>query len=752
MTASRDRDSDLPGGAPEIAAADDAPAPAPAPAKPSKRTKSGSLHVAASRAHWGGLPAAPTTAPAAEDLSAPENFINRELSLLEFNRRVLMQAKDQSLPVLERLRFLAICSSNLDEFFEIRVAGLKEKITYDLGWTGPDRTPPREILRKVSERAHGLVAEQYRVLDDEIRPALEAEGIEALRHTGWTQRQKQWIQRYFRSEALPILTPIAIDPAHPFPKVLNKGLSFLVELEGKDAYGRASGVAVVQVPRSLPRVVRLPRSLSRAPHTYVLLTSIIQEHVGELFPGMHVYGCHQFRITRNSDLWVDEEEVENLLHALKGELPSRRYGEAVRLEVHENCPEEMVAYLRQETRLAEDDVYRVNGPVNLHRLSGIYDHSDRDDLKYTPFLPGLAKRLRRHKSIFEAIKRRDVLLHHPYQQFSPILDLLREAATDPDVIALKMTLYRVGDKSPVVEALLDAARHGKEVTALVELRARFDEEANIDLATRLEEVGVNVVYGIVGYKAHTKLLMIVRRERGRIRRYVHCGTGNYHAGTARAYTDFGLMTADAEIGEDVHHIFMQLTGLGKAAKLQKLLQSPFTLHKGLLRMIRQEAKNARAGKPARIMAKMNSLSEPETIQALYAASQAGVQIDLVIRGICCLRPGVPGLSDNIRVRSIVGRFLEHHRVYYFHAGGKELVFCSSADWMSRNLKRRVEQAFPVLDAKAKLRVLREGLEIYWRDNQQAWDLQSDGSYVRAAAKAGDEPYCSQRRLLELLAR
>lgn len=750
MTARGDRHLDRSTEDAPTPAADD-PASSKSEGKSAKVPRAGHAHLAASRLNWGGLEPRAPSAPLVEDRGAPENFVNRELSLLEFNRRVLSQARDTSLPILERLRFLAICSSNLDEFFEIRAAGLKEKITLDLGWTGPDRTPPREIMHCVSETAHALVAEQYRVLDDELRPALEAEGIEALRHTEWTKRQKQWTQRYFRNEALPILTPIAIDPAHPFPKVLNKGLSFLIELEGKDAYGRASGVAIVQVPRQLPRVVRLPRSMAKSPDTYVLLTSIIQEHVGELFPGMHVFGCHQFRITRNSDLWVDEEEVENLLHALKGELPSRRYGEAVRLEVHENCPDEMVAYLRQQTRLEEADVYRVSGPVNLHRLSGIYDHTDRTDLKFRPFVPGLAKRLRRKKTIFEAMKRRDVLLHHPYQQFSPILDLLREAAMDPNVIALKMTLYRVGEKSPVVGALIDAARHGKEVTALVELRARFDEEANIDLATELEEVGVNVVYGIVGYKAHTKLLMIVRRERGRIRRYVHVGTGNYHAGTARAYTDFGLMTADVEIGEDVHQIFMQLTGLGKAAKLKKLLQSPFTLHKTLLRMIRQEAKNAQAGKPARIMAKMNSLSEPDTIRALYAASQAGVQIDLVVRGICCLRPGVPGLSDNIRVRSIVGRFLEHHRVYYFHAGGRELVFCSSADWMSRNLKRRVEQAFPVLDAKAKLRVLREGLEIYWRDNCQAWDLQPDGSYVRARVDADATAFSAQNALLDHLA-
>ena len=677
----------------------------------------------------------------------PRHFINRELSLLEFNRRVLAQAQNTSLPILERLRFLAICSSNLDEFFEIRVAGLKEKITHDLAWTGPDRTKPRSILEQVSRRAHELVLGQYRVLHEELRPALRKKGIVLHEPEEWTKRQKTWSRQYFRDQVQPVLTPIGLDPAHPFPRVLNKGLSFLVQLEGKDAYGRRSGIAIVQVPRSLPRVVRVPQALARRPYTFVLLTSIIQNHVRELFPGMDVAGCYQFRITRNSDLWVDEEEVENLLHALKGELPNRRFGEAVRLEIIEDCPEEMVSYLLEQTRLTPIDCYRVRGPVNLHRLSAIYDHVDGDDLKFEPFLPGIPKRLKRGSDIFEVMRRRDILLHHPYEQFTPVVELVRQAAQDPDVLAIKMTLYRVGESSPVIEALHDAARAGKQVTALVELRARFDEAANIDLATELQEVGVNVVYGIVGFKAHTKLLMIVRRERGGLRRYVHLGTGNYHSGTTKAYTDFGLLTADESLGEDVHQIFMQLTGLGKASKLKKILQSPFTLHKAVLKAIRFEAKEAKAGRPAWIRAKMNSLSEPHVIRELYRASRAGVKIDLVVRGICVLRPGVVGVSENIRVRSVVGRFLEHHRIFAFHAGGEERVYLSSADWMSRNLKRRVEQAFPVEDPKLKGRVIREGLDIYWQDNVQAWDLQPHGLYRRAAHASGEAAFSAQAALL-----
>ncbi len=650
--------------------------------------------------------------------------------MLAFNRRVLEQAADDTLPLLERLRFLTICSTNLDEFFEIRVAGLKQQLDFGVAKPGFDGLSPHDALARISDIAHSLVRDQYRLLNRTILPELQASGIRVVRRQEWNKRAQAFTRRFFKQQIEPVLTPIGLDPAHPFPKVLNKSLSLIVSLEGTDAFGRESGLAVVQVPRTLPRLIALPgRSNSRA--DFVMLRSIVHAHVGELFPGMTVTGCYQFRVTRNSDLWVDEEEVENLLHALKGELPRRRYGAAVRLEVADTCPREIVEFLLQQTQLERPDLYKVNGPVNLHRLAAVYGMVDRPDLKFTPFVPGLPKRALAGKSVFSVLRRGDLLLHHPFESFGPVLELLREAADDPDVLAIKQTLYRTASNSPLVETLIDAARRGKEVTALVELRARFDEAANIHLATRLEEVGANVVYGIVGYKTHAKMLMVVRREGKRIRRYVHLGTGNYHTGTVRAYTDYGLMTANPLVGEDVHALFMELTGLGKAVKLRKLLQAPFTLYRTLIKLIGAEAKAARAGRPARIVAKMNSLSERGIIDALYAASKAGVQVDLIVRGICCLRPGVAGLSENIRVRSIVGRFLEHTRLYYFEAGGQKLVYGSSADWMSRNLHRRVETAFPIEDSRLKDRVIAEGLQPYLDDNVQAWNLRSDGSYARA---------------------
>jgi len=684
------------------------------------------------------------------DLKEPALFINRELSLLEFNRRVLEQAKDPALPLLERLRFLTICSTNLDEFFEIRVAGLKEQVAFSIEQPGPDGLSPQETLRKISETAHALVEEQYEVLNQKLLPALEQEGIRLLRRQRWTARQRRWVARTFAQEILPVLTPMGIDPAHPFPRVLNKGLAFLVTVEGKDAFDRSSGIAVVQVPRSLPRLLRIPADMTKSEYAFVMLSSIVHTHIDELFPGMKVTGCFQFRVTRNSDLWVDEEEIDNLLQALKGELPRRRYGDAVRLEVSDNCPERMTEFLTSNVDLRDPDVYRVNGPVNLHRLSAIHQLVDRPDLKFPPFVPGLARRIKHSSSIFETIQRGDVLLHHPYESFTPVVQLLQEAAKDPDVVAIKQTLYRTDHDSALVTALLGAAVAGKEVTAVIELRARFEEAANIDLATRLQEAGANVVYGIVGYKAHAKLLLIVRREGKRLRRYVHLGTGNYHAGTARAYTDFGLMTCNRQVGNDVHKLFQQLTGLGKAGRLKSLLQSPFTLHKQLLKLIADEAKAAKAGKPARIVARMNSLSEPAIIRALYAASQAGVQIDLVVRGICCLRPGIEGISENIRVRSIVGRFLEHSRLYSFYADGEEKLYCSSADWMPRNLFKRVEAAFPINEQRLAARVRYEGLEICLEDNQRAWQLESNGTYRRVRA-GKQKPRSSQETLLEILA-
>ena len=624
-----------------------------------------------------------------------------------------------------------------------------QQVDYGSVQAGPDNLSPTEVLARLSPIAHALVRDQYTLLNDEMLPALEREGIRFLRRGGWTAGQKEWIQTYFEEQILPIVSPIRLDPAHPFPRVHNKGLHFIVLLKGEDAFGLEGGMAVVQAPRPLPRLIRLPESVSSGPHDFVFLSSIIHAQVGDLFPGMEVTGCYQFRVTRNSDLFVDEEEVDDLLRALEGELPSRRYGDAVRLEVDDTCPPDVVAFLRRRFDLGEAQLYRVHGPVNLHRLMTLPDLVDRPDLKYPSFTPGLPARLSQQDGIFEAIAAGDILLHHPFESFVPVIDFVRQASTDPNVLAIKQTLYRTGSESVLVDSLVTAARAGKEVTVVVELRARFDEEANISLASRLQEAGAHVVYGIVGYKTHAKMLLVVRREGSTLKRYTHLGTGNYHARTARVYTDYGLLTADPDIGEDVHRIFMQLTSLGTATKLRRLLQSPFSLHKAMIEYIEREAQAARAGKPARIVAKMNAIIEPEVIRALYRASQAGVPIDLVVRGICGLRPGVPGVSDNIRVRSIVGRFLEHTRVFYFENGGKPLIYCSSADWMGRNLHRRVETCFPVLDRRLKRRIYQEGLEPYLADDTQAWLMRSDGGYERAVQNP-EHPAAAQSLLLAKL--
>jgi polyphosphate kinase len=670
---------------------------------------------------------------AATSKPARKRYLSRELGILEFQRRVLAQAEDRSVPALERLRFLCILSSNLDEFFEIRVAGLKEQINADPDVIGRDGLSPRETLRRVNEVAHEMVTRQYQVLNREVLPALGEKGIRFLRRASWNDTQREWIKAFFFRELMPVLTPIGLDPSHPFPRVLNKSLNFTVELTGKDAFGRSSGTAIVQAPRVLPRLIPLPRDISPCEFGFVFLSSILHAHVGELFTGMEVLGCYQFRVTRNSDLFVDEEEVKNLRTALQGELPQRHFGNAVRLEVADNCPEPMARFLLEQFGLGPDDLYRADGPVNLVRLMQVPDSVDHADLKYRPFAPGLPGSFAKRKDksagdMFKAIRKGNILLHHPYQSFQPVIDFVQQAAADPQVVAIKQTVYRTGTDSMLMEALINAAERGKEVTAVVELLARFDEEANINWASRLEHVGAHVVYGVVGHKTHAKMLMVVRREEGKLRRYVHLGTGNYHPRTARLYTDFGLFTCDEEICADVNEVFMQLTGLGKSGKLVRLWQSPFTLHANTLSAIRNETRIARAGKPARIIAKMNALLEPETVDALYEASQAGVKIELLIRGVCALRPGVAGLSDNIRVYSIVGRFLEHSRIFYFYNGGAQDVYLASADWMDRNFFRRIETCFPVLDPKLKKRVINEGLKPYLKDNCHAWDMQPDGSY------------------------
>lgn len=680
-----------------------------------------------------------------------QHFINRELGQLEFNQRVLAQAENASIPILERLKYLCIVSSNLDEFFEIRVAGLKEQINLKSVAPGPDGMDARQTLTRVREQAHRLIERQYRILNSDILPVLDRHGIRFLRRASWNDAQRAWIKNFFLCEVMPVLTPIGLDPSHPFPRVLNKSLNFAVELVGKDAFGRNSAKAIVQAPRVLPRTILLPSEISGCAHGFVFLSSILHAHVGELFGGMEVLSCHQFRVTRNSDLFVDEEEVKNLRISLQGELPQRHFGNAVRLEVTDNCSPQVATYLLQQFELGQDDLYRVDGPVNLVRLMGIPDQVARDDLKFPVFTPGIPSDLRKKGAdMFKVIRKNDVLLHHPFQSFKPVIDLIQQAAADPSVVAIKQTVYRTGVDSELMEALVTAAKHGKEVTVVVELLARFDEEANINWASRLEEVGAHVVYGVVGHKTHAKMLMVVRREDGKLRRYVHLGTGNYHPRTARLYTDFGLFTSNEQMCADVNEVFTQLTGLGKAGKLNYLWQSPFSLHSQILRAIQNETKLAKAGKRAHIIAKMNALLEPAIIRALYEASQAGVKVDLIVRGVCALRPGVPGLSENIRVRSIIGRFLEHTRIFYFRNNLAHNVYLSSADWMDRNFFRRIEVCFPVLDKKLKKRVIDEGLKVYLQDNFQAWQMDSNGCY-RAKIPRRSILKCAQSSLLQRLA-
>jgi polyphosphate kinase len=683
-----------------------------------------------------------------ESLDSPALFLNRELSLLAFTRRVLELARDPGIPLLERVRFLCISCTNLDEFFEVRVASIRQRLQHGAQQPGPDNLTPAATLDAIRAAVSELVQAQYRVLNDELTPALKGEGIRILKRSKWSKKQHKWLHGHFRRELMPVLSPLGLDPVHPFPRILNKSLNFAVELEGRDAFGRDPGLALVRAPRSLPRLIRIPKSYSRGEHDFVFLSSILHEFINELFPGMAVRGCYQFRVTRNSELFVDEEEIEDLARALEGELLERGFAEPVRLELAENCPEEVAKLLTTKFGLDEDDVYRCDGPVNLNRMIALCDDADRPDLLYPPFQPAVPTSLAAGNDLFAAIRRRDWLLHHPYDGFAPTVELLRQAVADPEVLAVKQTLYRTGADSAMVSLLIEAARAGKDVTVVVELRARFDEEANITLATRLQEAGVQVVYGVVGHKTHAKMMVIVRRERQRLKRYVHLGTGNYHQGTAKGYTDFALLTADHKFGQDVHLLFQQLSGLGRAPKLEHLIQSPFDLHDWLLERIQREAEHAAAGRPCGIDAKMNSLTEPRVIRALYRASRAGVPIRLVIRGTCCLRPGIPGVSETIQVRSILGRFLEHARVYRFVNGGETETYASSADWMERNLFQRVEAAFPLLEPRLAERVYEEAIELAYADNREAWILESDGSYRHAWPEADEAPLRLQQTLIE----
>jgi polyphosphate kinase len=673
-----------------------------------------------------------------------EYYINRELSFLDFNYRVLAQAHDESLPLLERIRFLGISCSNLDEFFEIRVAGLKQRLELGSLTGGPDGMSVPDQLSAIHQRALTLVQDQYELLNQVVFPALATHGIQFVNARTLTQHQQIWLADYFAKEVEPVLTPLGLDPARPFPRIQNKSQNFIVRLSGKDAFGRDAELAVVQVPRSLPRIIRLPASEDAPGKThFVFLSTIISTFVAQLFSGMAVEGAWQFRVTRNSDLFVDDEEVDNLLRAIEGELAQRRYGAAVRLETSLDCPEDITTFLLRNFALTKDYLYQVNGPVKLNRLMALYDLVDRPDLKYTPYTPAMPKRVVAREDLFAVMRDADLLLHHPFESFVPVIDFLRQAGTDPDVLAIKQTRYRTGPQSPIVDSLVAAARSGKEVTVIIELMARFDEAANISLATRLQEAGAHVMYGVVGYKTHAKLIMVVRRELGKLRRYCHLGTGNYHPNTARVYTDYGLFTCDEAVGEDLHELFLQLTSPTRVAIMQKILQSPFTLHESLVEKTRREAEFARQGKPARIIAKLNALVEPQIIQALYQASMAGVKIDLIVRGICALRPGIAGVSENITVRSIVGRFLEHSRVYLFHNDGNPELYCASADWMERNFFRRIEVAFPV-GRQHREQIMRD-LETYLADNVQAWQLLADGRYERC--HPGTEPIVNAQSTL-----
>ena len=696
------------------------------------------------------------------DITEHPNYINQEKSLLEFNRRVLAQAKNPEIPLLERLKFLCISSTNMDEFFEVRLASMYELTKDSASRTKPDDMCPEDAIQMLSAVAHDLVTDQYHTLNNIIIPALEKEGIRFLRRSHWSEQQKEWMRNYFTQYLHPVLSPMGLDPSHPFPRVLNKSLNFIVSLEGKDAFGRSNGLAIVQVPRSLPRIIKLPADATDGPNDFVFLSSILHSNVSRLFPGMMVTGCHQFRLTRNTNLFIDEEEVDDIMKALQGELTSRQYGGAIRLEVSDQCPKPMYEYLLDQFNMKEHQLYRVRGPVNLHRINAVPDMCNRPDLSFDPYsqrqLQGnkvvqgplrLFKRNKQPESFFDRVKRKDVLLHHPYDSFTPVIDFLKTAASDPDVLAIRMTLYRTGEKSAIIDALEKAARNGKEVTAVVELRARFDEDNNIIQANRLQDAGVNVLYGVVGYKTHAKMILVVRREENLLRHYVHLGTGNYHHITTRFYTDFGLFTTHPAICRDVSKIFQQLTSLGDTKDLEVLLQSPFTLHSGMIAKIQREAENAKVGKPARIIAKMNGLQEQGIIDALYEASSAGVQIDLIVRGICSLRPGIPNLSENITVTSVIGRFLEHHRIYYFeNSQGSPELYCSSADWMQRNLLSRVETCFPILDKDCFQQVYTEGLAIYLEDNIGAWVLQSDGTYVPKQVTATKLAFSAQKTLIE----
>jgi polyphosphate kinase len=673
---------------------------------------------------------------AASRFGRPENFINRELSWLEFNRRVLEEAQDPTQPLLERLKFLTIVSTNLDEFFEIRVAGIKQQIESETSDVGPDELTPTDTFNAIQRTVHEMVTAQYALWGDELVPALAKNSIRIHDVAQLNAKRAAWARRYFQEEVFPMLTPLAVDASHPFPQLLNKSHNLLVRARA-DKAGELLH-AIVQVPRVLPRLIQMPRGkVDDEPWEYIYLADLIENNVLELFPGLILDGVHAFRVTRNSDLYIDEEEADNLLRSIEQELRRSSRGDAVRLEVEADCPKDFRELLLEFFDLAEPDLYRLDGPLSMTHLAPLVANDAFANLKDRVFQPARDPALPPHANIFDVMRKQDVLLHHPYESFDPIVELIETAAQDPQVLALKITLYRTSGDSPIVAALIDAANAGKPVTALVELRARFDEAANIQWARQLEEAGAHVVYGVVGLKTHCKVLLIVRRDTDRLRHYVHLGTGNYHPRTARSYTDFSLLTTNPKITEEVAIVFNTLTGLATYPGLEKLMVAPFDLNKRLIGLIERERDHARAGRSGRMIVKLNSLVDQEIIEKLYEASCAGVKIDLIVRGICCLRPKVPGLSENIRVVSIVGRFLEHSRIYYFENAGDPVVYLASADWMPRNFLRRVELAFPIEEPVLRDEIINEVLPRFVNDRVKARELQADGSYVRLKGTEGE---------------
>ncbi len=660
------------------------------------------------------------------DLDDSAYYENRELNYFKFNLRVLSQASNPKHPLLERLMFLLIFSSNLDEFFEIRISGLKKQLDFGRQRPGPDGLYPEQVLKEIHLQVNAALTEQYRILNEDLLPNLASENIHFIPRHEWNEELKAWTRDYFDSEIQPVVSPLGLDPAHPFPRLVNKSLNFILSLDGKDAFGRESGLAIVPAPRSLPRLIKVPSEIAPEGDNFIFLSSIIHAYVDELFPGMTVTECHQFRVTRNSDLEMSNVEVEDYAMALQGQLHSRRFGAATKLEVSIGCPEELTDFLLERFNLTTDELFQLDGPVNLRRLMALYGMIDRSDLRYPQFSPGTPRLLEEDSYIFAAVDKEDQLLLHPFQSFIPIIDWVRQAAKDPTVLSIKQTLYRTNESSELVEALAEAARNGKEVTVVIELRARFDEEENINFASILQEAGAVVVYGVMGYKTHAKMLLFVRRIGNSLKRYAHLGTGNYHRKNSLLYTDYSLLTSDEVVCADVHKVFQQITGMGKKIHPNLLIHAPFNLRKSLLKMINAERDAALAGKKARIVAKMNAITDPDIIKALYSASMAGVKIDLIIRGICCLRPGMAGVSENIRVISVIGRFLEHSRVYYFQNSDPQ-VYCSSADWMERNFNNRIEVCFPILKKKHISRVKAE-LEMYLNDRGQSWELNSTGEY------------------------